>query len=85
MPVHDSDATAEIAEGNQVLTHNPNRLRQVVDLFGQADRLPATSHELAHRGSRIGTRELRVGRRHRALKIAAIGSVQRVLACGHMV
>ena len=57
--VHKSDATIRIAEGDQILAHDPHADGYTVcspQFFRQGDRQPEEPEEFAHRRARIGVR-----------------------------
>ena len=52
MAVQHTDAAAAITERHQVFAEDADRLGQLAQLFGQAYRMPESTHVLAHLGAR---------------------------------
>ncbi len=73
MALQHADTALPVAERDQVLAHDANRVGHIGELRREAHRLPEPAHEFAERRTGAGLRELGVRRRLVALMVGAVG------------
>ena len=72
MQLQQPDVAAPVAERDQFLAEDPDPHRQVLQLVGEADRLPEAAHIFAARRIRTDMGEFAVLGRHVAVMVAAV-------------
>jgi len=74
---------AAVAECHEILTHNPQPPRQILQFLRPDDRLPEAAQILAAGCPRSDPGELLIGRGSRAMVISCVSGVQKRNALGH--